>query len=101
MEPTTLDIEARLRQAVIDSGLPYLALARETGVARMSIQRFALGRRTIRLDVAAKLATYFGLELVRRADADQFADASNTIGPDTSNSAGGRDTPWAPSIASS
>jgi plasmid maintenance system antidote protein VapI len=55
-----------LRRAILDSGMPYLALERETGVARSSIQRFVDGQRTLRLDMADRLAAFFGLELVER-----------------------------------
>jgi plasmid maintenance system antidote protein VapI len=41
----------------------YLALERETGVTRASIRRFVNGERTLRLDMADRLAAYFGLEL--------------------------------------
>jgi plasmid maintenance system antidote protein VapI len=52
-----------LRQTVVASGVSYKALSRETGVARASIQRFVDGRQSIRLDMADRLAEYFGLEL--------------------------------------
>jgi plasmid maintenance system antidote protein VapI len=38
-------------------------LERETGVTRASIRRFVNGERTLRLDMADRLAAYFGLEL--------------------------------------
>jgi len=53
-----------LRRTVVDSGISYKALSRETGVARASIQRFVDGRQSIRLDMADRLAVYFGLGLV-------------------------------------
>lgn len=52
-----------LRQAILDSGLPLLRIARETGVQRASLSRFVRGKNSLRLDVADKLAAYFGLEL--------------------------------------
>lgn len=52
-----------LRQAIIDSGLPLLRLANETGVQRASLSRFVRGKNSLRLDVADKLAAYFGLVL--------------------------------------
>ncbi len=59
-----------LRRTIRESGVPYLTLARVTGVQRASIQRFVDGRTSLRLDKADKLAAYFGLELrpVRRKD---------------------------------
>ena len=55
-----------LKEAIIRSGMAYKTLERETGVQRSSIQRFIDGRQSIRLDVADRLAAYFGLELVER-----------------------------------
>jgi hypothetical protein len=39
------------------------AVARECGMNRASLHRFALGIRSLRLDLADKLAEYFKLEL--------------------------------------
>lgn len=50
-----------LRKAIADSGLPYLQLEQATGVHRASISRFVAGGRSLRLDVADKLAAYLGL----------------------------------------
>jgi plasmid maintenance system antidote protein VapI len=52
-----------LRGAIVKSGIPFQALERETGVARGSISRFVAGKRTLRLDMADRLAGYFGLAL--------------------------------------
>jgi plasmid maintenance system antidote protein VapI len=41
----------------------YLGLEQQTGVSRASIRRFVNGERTLRLDIADRLAAYFGLEL--------------------------------------
>jgi plasmid maintenance system antidote protein VapI len=53
-----------LRRAILDSGLPLLRIAQETGVERASISRFVRGERSLRLDKADRLAAYFGLTLV-------------------------------------
>jgi plasmid maintenance system antidote protein VapI len=55
-----------LQRTIVKSGMTYLALERETGVARASIMRFVNGERTLRLNMADRLAAYFGLELVER-----------------------------------
>lgn len=55
-----------LRKAIVESGISMLALSRETGIARASLIRFRRGETSLRLDVADKLAVYFGLELNRR-----------------------------------
>ena len=52
-----------LRQAIADSGLPFIELERQTGVLRQSLMKFARGETTIHLDSADKLAEFFGLEL--------------------------------------
>jgi plasmid maintenance system antidote protein VapI len=52
-----------LRQAIVDSGLPLLRLSKGTGVARASLIRFVRGETSLRLDIADRLAEYFGLEL--------------------------------------
>jgi plasmid maintenance system antidote protein VapI len=41
----------------------YKTLERETGVTRASIMRFVRGSQSLRLDMADRLAAYFGLEL--------------------------------------
>jgi plasmid maintenance system antidote protein VapI len=54
-----------LRRAILDSGLPLLRIARDTRVERASISRFVRGKNSLRLDMADKLAAYFGLRLKR------------------------------------
>ena len=61
-------ISDRLRQAIADSDLPLLRLAEETGVQRASLSRFVRGERSLRLDMADKLAAYFGLKLTTKAN---------------------------------
>jgi plasmid maintenance system antidote protein VapI len=55
-----------LRAAIRDSCMSHNQLARETGVQRLSIARFVKGERSLRLDLADKLAAYFGLALRRK-----------------------------------
>jgi plasmid maintenance system antidote protein VapI len=52
-----------LRRTIVESGLPYLTLERKTGVARAGIMRFVRGDQSLRLDMADRLAAFFGLEL--------------------------------------
>ena len=49
--------------AAVESGIPFLTLEQRTEVARASIPRFVSGKRSLRLDMAGRLAAYFGLEL--------------------------------------
>ena len=52
-----------LRQTIVESGVSYNALQRETGVTRASIMRFVESRQSLRLDMADRLAEFFGLAL--------------------------------------
>jgi transcriptional regulator with XRE-family HTH domain len=54
---------AALRRAIAESGLSFKALERETGVLRHSLMKFARGETSLRLDLADRLAAFFGLEL--------------------------------------
>ena len=53
-----------LLKAIADSGMNRLQLAKATGVSRQSIIRFTRGDSTIRVDIAERIAEYFGLELM-------------------------------------
>jgi plasmid maintenance system antidote protein VapI len=58
------DLLRRTIAKAVESGrTSYKALERETGVNRASVMRFVTGRRFLRLDLADRLAAYFGLEL--------------------------------------
>ena len=57
-----------LRSAIANSELSFQALERETGVKRQSMMKFVDGQQSLRLDVADKLAKYFGLEIVKRKE---------------------------------
>ncbi len=52
---------AALREAIRGSGLSLTQIEAETGVQRASLSRFLAGKRTLRLDMADRLATFFGL----------------------------------------
>jgi plasmid maintenance system antidote protein VapI len=52
-----------LHKAVRASGLSLYAIAAATGLKRPSLSRFMSGKQSLRLDMADKLAAYFGLEL--------------------------------------
>lgn len=52
-----------LRKAIADSGMAHIVIERATGVKRASIMRFLRGEQSLRLDMADRLAAYFGLEL--------------------------------------
>lgn len=55
-----------LKQAIAESGETYTALERATGVKRASVMRFMRGEQSLRLDLADKLAEYFGIEVKRK-----------------------------------
>ena len=58
-----LPITDLLRETIVASKIPLLTLQQDTGVQRASIRRFIRGERSLRLDIADKLAAYFGLAL--------------------------------------
>ncbi|MCL4192526.1 MAG: helix-turn-helix domain-containing protein [Thermoguttaceae bacterium] len=51
-----------LRKALLACEVPLFSLAKETGIARASLIRFRRGETSLHLDVADKLAAYFGFE---------------------------------------
>lgn len=57
-----------LRRTIAESEVAYLTLQQATGITRACIQRFVDGRTSLRLDLADRLASYFGLELVRKSN---------------------------------
>ena len=59
-------ISELLRRTIAESGISLKALERETGVTRASIMRFVRGDQYLRLDLADRLADFFGLELRKR-----------------------------------
>jgi plasmid maintenance system antidote protein VapI len=52
-----------IRRAILESGLSFQALENETGVLRQSLMKFVQGKQSLRLNIADKLAAYFGLEV--------------------------------------
>lgn len=61
-------ITEALRQAILDSEVNFRELERETGVKRQSLMKFARGEQSLRLDMADKLAIYFDIECIQRAE---------------------------------
>jgi plasmid maintenance system antidote protein VapI len=57
---------AVLKRTIAESGMAHIAIERATGVKRASIMRFMRGEQSLRLDLADKLAAYFGLILVKK-----------------------------------
>lgn len=51
-----------LKRAITESGQSLRAISNGAGVQRASIIRFMRGDQSLRLDVADKLAEYFGIE---------------------------------------
>jgi hypothetical protein len=52
-----------LQEAIVQSGIPLLALERETGVKRASIRKFLRGETSLYVDAADRLAAHLGLRL--------------------------------------
>jgi plasmid maintenance system antidote protein VapI len=63
MSKSKATISNVLRKTIRESGIPLLVIERETGVARGSVMRFVRGDQSLRLDIADKLAAYFGLKV--------------------------------------
>jgi plasmid maintenance system antidote protein VapI len=55
-----------LLNAIRESGMSFAAIERETGLKRQSLMKFCRGEQSLRLDLADRLATYFGLELRKK-----------------------------------
>jgi plasmid maintenance system antidote protein VapI len=58
-----LPITEGLQNVIVESGMAYHAIERATGVKRQSIMYFMRGQKSLRLNIADRLAVYFGLEL--------------------------------------
>ena len=63
MAEHTSPITDLLRRSILECGMTVLELERATGLKRASIMRFVAGKQSLRLDMADRLADYFGLEL--------------------------------------
>ena len=63
------DIEDVLRRAILRSPESRYALAKRSGVSEAQLSHFVRGKRTLRLDTAAKLARILRLELRPRKPA--------------------------------
>ena len=55
-----------LRRAIAESGESFKGLERKTGLTRQSLMKFARGEQSLHLDLADKLAAYFGIEVKRK-----------------------------------
>ena len=55
-----------LRQQIRTGTESVYAIAMSTGLEPASLRRFAAGKRSLRLDMADKLAAHFGFELTKR-----------------------------------
>jgi ribosome-binding protein aMBF1 (putative translation factor) len=58
-----MELQDALRQAIVDSGLSYYRLAKDSGVNAAVISRFAAGERDLRLKTASRIAKALRLEL--------------------------------------
>jgi ribosome-binding protein aMBF1 (putative translation factor) len=58
-----MELQDALRQAIVDSGLSYYRLAKDSGVHSAVISRFAAGERDLRLKTASRIAKALRLEL--------------------------------------
>jgi len=58
-----MDLEQRLKKAVLDSGLSRYELAKRSGLSQAQLSYFVNGKRSLTLPAAARLADALGLEL--------------------------------------
>jgi plasmid maintenance system antidote protein VapI len=54
-----------LRQAIAEADT-LLGIERDTGVKRAALRRFRDGEQSLRLDIADRLAAYFGIQVCRK-----------------------------------
>ena len=57
-----------LREAIAESDASFREIERRTGVKRQSLMKFARGEQSLRLDLADRLADFFGLDVARRKE---------------------------------
>jgi plasmid maintenance system antidote protein VapI len=62
-KPTMTEL---LRQTMTKPGRTFLGIEQATGVKRQSLMKFARGEQSLRLDLADRLAAYFGIEVRRK-----------------------------------
>jgi transcriptional regulator with XRE-family HTH domain len=55
-----------LRECFAASGISFKKLSEETGLKRQSLMKFMRGKQSLRLDLADKLAAFFGLIVVKK-----------------------------------
>ncbi len=61
--PITDLLRLTIAEAIERGRTHFLTLQQETGLSRASIMRFVRGSQSLRLDMADRLAAFFGLEL--------------------------------------
>ena len=60
----------RLRDSINGSGLACIEIECRSGVRRQSLMKFARSETSLRLDIADKLAAFFGQQLTPRKETD-------------------------------
>ncbi len=58
---------AKLRAAIVDSGLTHYRIAKDAGVTADIVSRFVSGERQLKIETAGRIAEVLGLELVARS----------------------------------
>ena len=57
------ELEKTLKRAITESGVSHYRLGLDCGISPRSIGRFIQGTRTLRLDIAGRIAKRLGLSL--------------------------------------
>ena len=59
-------ITEALKQSIANTNVSLREIERKTGVKHQSIMKFIRGEQSLRLDLADRLAAYFGLKVVKK-----------------------------------
>lgn len=65
MSKRTTDTMTNLLRKALSEADSLRQVERDTGIVRQSMMRFIRGEQSLRLDLADKLAAYFGIESTR------------------------------------
>lgn len=57
---------AKLRAAIVDSGLTHYRIAKDAGITADIVSRFVSGERQLKIESAGRIAEVLGLELMPR-----------------------------------
>lgn len=59
-----------LRDAILNDPRSFAEVSRQTGLTRQSLMNFAAKKHSLRLDLADKLAVFYGMEIVQKKESN-------------------------------